>query len=109
MTRIAILETGHPPEALKDSFDDYPARFRALLGENVPTTRFDVQSGHLPSDPSAFQGVIVTGSAAASNPAVDITAMNSANPRPQNEMTPTPRTRIRHLKLPPLSNKPRRS
>lgn len=56
MTRIAILETGHPPEALKDSFDDYPARFRALLGENVPTTRFDVQSGHLPSDPAAFQG-----------------------------------------------------
>ena len=64
MTRIAILETGHPPEALKDSFDDYPARFRALLGENVPTTRFDVQSGHLPSDPAAFQGVIDTGSAA---------------------------------------------
>ena len=33
MTRIAILETGHPPEALKDSFDDYPARFRALLDQ----------------------------------------------------------------------------
>ena len=32
MTRIAILETGHPPEHLKDDFDDYPARFRALLG-----------------------------------------------------------------------------
>ena len=62
MTRIAILETGHPPEALKDLFDDYPARFRALLGEGVPTTRFDVQSGHLPEDPSAFQGAIVTGS-----------------------------------------------
>lgn len=64
MTRIAILETGHPPEHLKDDFDDYPARFRALLGEGVPTTRFDVQSGHLPEDPSAFQGAIVTGSAA---------------------------------------------
>lgn len=64
MTRIAILETGHPPEALKDLFDDYPARFRALLGEGVPTTRFDVQGGHLPEDPSAFQGAIVTGSAA---------------------------------------------
>ena len=35
MTRIAILETGHPPEHLKDDFDDYPARFRALLGEGV--------------------------------------------------------------------------
>lgn len=64
MTRIAILETGHPPENLKDDFDDYPARFRALLGESVPTTRFDVQNGHLPADPAAFQGAIVTGSAA---------------------------------------------
>lgn len=64
MTRIAILETGHPPEHLKDNFDDYPARFRALLGEGVPTTRFNVQTGHLPDDPSAFQGAIVTGSAA---------------------------------------------
>ena len=33
MTRIAILETGRPPEHLRDAFDDYPARFRALLGE----------------------------------------------------------------------------
>lgn len=64
MKRIAILETGQPPEALKDDFDDYPARFRALLGEGVPTTRFDVQAGRLPDDPSAFDGVIVTGSAA---------------------------------------------
>lgn len=64
MTRIAILETGHPPEALRDKFDDYPARFRALLGEDTPTERFDVQSGHLPDDPSAYTGCIVTGSAA---------------------------------------------
>ncbi|WP_395944642.1 type 1 glutamine amidotransferase [Brevundimonas sp.] len=64
MTRIAILETGHPPENLKDDFDDYPARFRALLGEGVATTRFNVQAGHLPDDPAAFQGAIVTGSAA---------------------------------------------
>ena len=64
MTRIAILETGHPPEHLKDAFDDYPARFRALLGEGVPTTRFNVQAGHLPDDPTACQGGIVTGSAA---------------------------------------------
>ena len=64
MTRISILETGHPPEHLKDDFDVYPARFRALLGEGVATTRFDVQSGHLPEDASAFTGAIVTGSAA---------------------------------------------
>lgn len=64
MTRIAILETGHPPEHLRDAYDDYPARFRALLGESVPTVRFDVQSGHFPDDPAAFIGAIVTGSAA---------------------------------------------
>lgn len=64
MKPIAILETGKPPEALKDAFDDYPARFRALLGENVKSVRFDVQAGRLPDDPEAFQGAIVTGSAA---------------------------------------------
>lgn len=61
---IAILEAGTPPEALKDRFDDYPARFRALLGEGVATVRFNVQAGHLPDDPADYQGVIVTGSAA---------------------------------------------
>lgn len=64
MKPIAILEAGVPPADLRDSFDDYPARFRALLGEGVPTVRFDVQAGKLPDDPSAFQGAIVTGSAA---------------------------------------------
>ncbi|WP_426041395.1 glutamine amidotransferase-related protein [Brevundimonas sp. TWP2-3-4b1] len=64
MKPIAILETGKPPEALKDAFDDYPARFRTLLGEGVATVRFDVQAGRLPEDPEDFQGAIVTGSSA---------------------------------------------
>lgn len=64
MKPIAILEAGKPPEALKDAFDDYPARFRALLGEGVATVRFDIQAGRLPEDPEDFQGAIVTGSAA---------------------------------------------
>ena len=64
MKPIAILETGHPPPELRDSFDDYPARFRALLGEGVATVRYDVQSGRLPDDAADYQGVIVTGSAA---------------------------------------------
>lgn len=64
MKPIAILETGKPPESLADAFDDYPARFRALLGEGVATVRFDVQAARLPDDPEAFQGAIVTGSAA---------------------------------------------
>lgn len=64
MKPVAILETGTPPPDLRDSFDDYPARFRALLGEGVPTVRFDVQAGRLPADPAQFQGAIVTGSSA---------------------------------------------
>lgn len=64
MKPIAILETGYPPEALRDSFDDYPARFRALLGEDARTVRFDVQQGQLPDNPSDYAGCIVTGSAA---------------------------------------------
>ncbi|CAN5202288.1 GMP synthase [soil metagenome] len=64
MKPVAILETGKPPEGLRGTFDDYPARFRALLGDSVPTVRFDVQAGHLPDDPAEFQGAIVTGSAA---------------------------------------------
>lgn len=62
--RIAILEAGKPPEHLRDAFDDYPARFRALLGEDVPTVRFDVVAGHLPDDAADFTGAVVTGSAA---------------------------------------------
>lgn len=64
MKPIAILETGKPPEQLRDAFDDYPARFRALLGEDAPTVRFDVQAGRLPDDASEFSGAVVTGSAA---------------------------------------------
>lgn len=64
MKPVAILETGRPPEHLRDAFDDYPARFRALLGDDAATRRFDVQAGELPHDPTAFQGAIVTGSAA---------------------------------------------
>ena len=64
MKPIALLETGTPPAALKDRFDDYPTRFRALLGDDVATERFDVQAGRLPEDPAAFRGVIITGSAA---------------------------------------------
>ncbi len=60
---IVILETGRPPEALRGRFDDYPAAFRKLLGHEVDTQTFDVE-GELPDDPTAFQGVIVTGSPA---------------------------------------------
>lgn len=63
MTRIAILKTGAPPPALAPAHGDYPAMFRALLGEGFETTAFDVQAGERP-DPDAFDGAIITGSAA---------------------------------------------
>ncbi|WP_122465516.1 type 1 glutamine amidotransferase [Brevundimonas lutea] len=63
MKPIAILETGQPPEALRERFDDYPAAFRKLLGLGGETQVFDVERA-LPADPTAFQGVIVTGSPA---------------------------------------------
>ncbi len=63
MTRIAILETGAPPAALEPAHGDYPAMFRALLGDGFETETFDVQAGALP-DPDQFDGAIITGSAA---------------------------------------------
>lgn len=63
MRRIAILETGRPPKALQPDHGDYADMFEALLGDGFTTTRFDVAEGALP-DPAAFDGAIITGSAA---------------------------------------------
>ena len=63
MTRVAILVTGAPPSALQPEFGDYARMFGAILGEGFETMAFDVQAGAFP-DPAAFDGVIVTGSAA---------------------------------------------
>lgn len=63
MTRIAILETGAPPPALAGRHGDYPAMFRALLGEGFAFETFDAQAGERP-DPIAFDAVIITGSPA---------------------------------------------
>ncbi|WP_298098673.1 type 1 glutamine amidotransferase [Brevundimonas sp.] len=63
MIRIAILETGTPPPALKAAHGDYPAMFRDLLGEAFVFETFDVQEGALP-DPAAFDAAIITGSPA---------------------------------------------
>lgn len=63
MSRIAILETGAPPSALQPRFGDYGDMFAALLGDGFVTQRFDVAAGGLP-DAAAFDGAILTGSAA---------------------------------------------
>lgn len=63
MTRIAVLKTGAPPPALAEIHGDYPAMFGTLLGDGFETTVFDVRRGEWP-DPVAFDGAIITGSAA---------------------------------------------
>jgi GMP synthase-like glutamine amidotransferase len=63
MNRVAILETGQPPAALKDRFGDYPSMFGALLGDGFAVERFDVQAGAPPAS-EGFDGVLITGSPA---------------------------------------------
>lgn len=62
MSKIAILKTGGPPEALA-RFGDYPQMFAALLGEGFEVETFDVRVGELP-DAGEFDGAILTGSSA---------------------------------------------
>ena len=63
MKRVAILETGAPPPALAERHGDYPAMFRALLGDGYDAEAFDVRAGEWP-DAAAFDAAIITGSAA---------------------------------------------
>lgn len=63
MTRIAILETGAPPPALRGEHGDYPAMIGTMLGGGVEIERFDVQAGELPN-PAVFDAAIITGSPA---------------------------------------------
>lgn len=62
--RVAILQTGVPPAELVDRFGLYDAMFARLLGDGFATQTFDVQAGALPEDPSAFAGMVITGSSA---------------------------------------------
>jgi GMP synthase-like glutamine amidotransferase len=62
--RIAILETGAPPDDLKARYCDYPAMFRALLaGEGRAFQTYDVTTGRFPAQ-ADFDALIVTGSPA---------------------------------------------
>ena len=62
--RIGVLETGAPPEPLGAQFGDYPAMFRALLGEDFAWRSYDVAAGDWPAGPDAEDAYIVTGAAA---------------------------------------------
>lgn len=62
--RIAILETGHPPERLAGRFPSYGAMVGTLIGDGHAFARFDVTAGHWPADPAGFDAYVVTGSPA---------------------------------------------
>ena len=63
MKRLAILETGRPPEALQGRFGDYPAMFQlGLGGDRFETMTYDATNGHLP-DADAYDCALITGSA----------------------------------------------
>jgi GMP synthase-like glutamine amidotransferase len=61
--KLAILESGVPPEPLADEFGSYPDMFAELLGVGFEIETFDVQSGDLP-EPAAHGAYLVTGSPA---------------------------------------------
>ncbi|HEY2659298.1 MAG TPA: type 1 glutamine amidotransferase [Caulobacteraceae bacterium] len=62
--KLGILETGLPPANLVEQFGDYPAMFRALLGEDLRTETFHVADGALPDTVEACDAYLITGSAA---------------------------------------------
>jgi GMP synthase-like glutamine amidotransferase len=62
--KLAILETGRPPERLADQFGDYPGMFAELLGPEFAIELFDAENGQLPDDPAAHGAFLVTGSPA---------------------------------------------
>ena len=65
MLRLAILETGAPPPGPRETFGDYPAMFRALLGQDrYHYTAFDVAAGALPTRVQDYDAYLVTGSSA---------------------------------------------
>jgi GMP synthase-like glutamine amidotransferase len=62
--KIAIVETGAPPQSLRECYPGYPAMFERLLGPLAPRLSFSTFStGALPPV-SAFDGMLVTGSPA---------------------------------------------
>jgi GMP synthase-like glutamine amidotransferase len=63
--KLAILETGTPPEGVRERFGDYPSMFRKLFGQEAyDYTTFDVAAGELPERAEAFPAYVVTGSSA---------------------------------------------
>ena len=61
--KVAILETGVPPEPLADEFGSYPDMFQQLLGPGFEVETYDAQGAQLP-EPKAHGAYLITGSPA---------------------------------------------
>ncbi len=62
--KLGILEAGKPPRSLA-SFGDYPAMFRALLGENAYAYEtYTICDGDFPASADACEAWLITGAAA---------------------------------------------
>lgn len=67
MTTFAIYLTSTDRGPLSQEFPDYAVQLEGLLSSHMPGAEFvvfDVTRGEFPEDPAAFDGVIMTGSAA---------------------------------------------
>jgi GMP synthase-like glutamine amidotransferase len=62
--RIAILETGYPPEHLIAEHGSYPDMLQRWLGPEFDYAVFDVQKGDYPADVTDYDAVAVMGSPA---------------------------------------------
>lgn len=65
--KIAIVETGLVPEAIREAWPDYPAMFEALLTPVDPGLTFSTVSvikGERLPDPAGLDGLLITGSKA---------------------------------------------
>jgi len=60
--KLAILETGRPPEPLIAEYGRYPAMFEALLA--LEAHSFEVEAGDYPVKPEDFDAYLITGSPA---------------------------------------------
>jgi GMP synthase-like glutamine amidotransferase len=58
--KLAILETGRPPDALVPTFGRYPEMFRRLLATEAPA--YDVTAGEYPASVSDHDAYLLTGS-----------------------------------------------
>ena len=62
--KLAVLETGRPPEPLVGRFGTYPEMYRRMLGLDASLPSYDVAGGVLPERPEDHDGYIVSGSPA---------------------------------------------